>query len=115
MADDGLFAMPGRPTGRHEKAVKHAIEVARARQIVEDVDDGLVSLAIANASALDAAELINSPKAAYPIAQLTGGYLDVLRALAMTPEGRVTEGDDELRDALAQLSTPTVRDAAADE
>ena len=110
MATDSLFDMPGRPAGRHEKAVTAAIEAAKAKQIVDETDAGLVSLAIANAGALDAAELINSPKAAYPIAQLTGGYLDVLRALAMTPEGRIDAADDELREAIADLSTATVRD-----
>ena len=111
MGNDGLFEMPGRPQGRHEKAVLAAIESARQKQIVDETDGGLISLAIANASALDAAELINSPKAAYPIAQLTGGYLDVLRALAMTPEGRIDSADDELREAIADLGAASVRDA----
>lgn len=110
MTADGLFDMPGHAAGRHEKALQRAIEDAKARGVIEEVDDGLVSLALANATALDSAE--RSGKPAYPIAQITGGYLDVLRALAITPEGRVTDADAELRQALEDLGSAEVRDPA---
>ena len=108
---DGLFDLPGHVAGRHEKALQKAIADARDRGVVETIDDGLISLAIANAAALDHAE--RGAKPAYPIAQITGGYLDVLRALAMTPEKRVTDADDELREALAELSAAQVRDPSS--
>ncbi len=111
MTADGLFDLPGHSAGRHEKSLLRAIERAKERGVIEQVDDGLVSLALANAAALDSAERTNKP--AYPIAQLTGGYLDVLRALAMTPEGRVSDADAELRDALEALGTAEVRDPSA--
>lgn len=98
-----------RPAGRHEKMLDEAIAAARDSGRLETVDNGLVSLAIANARALDEAEA--SPKPYYPIAQLTAPYREVLEALRMTPDARETEADNELSRALAELSAPAVRDA----
>lgn len=104
-----LFEMSARPTGRHEKMLLAAVDEARAAGRLEVVDDGLVSLAIANARALDEAEA--SPKPYYPVAQITGPYREVLQSLRMTPDARESEANDELARALADLSTATVRDA----
>lgn len=112
MTGDALFDVPGRmpsEAGRHERALRRAVDVARDRGVLEEIDDGLISLALANAAGLDAAERGKNP--AYPIAQITGGYLDVLRSLAITPEGRVTQADDELTQALAELSKTSMGDA----
>lgn len=98
-----------RPTGRHAAMLETAIEAAKQSGLLEAVDEGLISIARANALALDEAEA--SPKPYYPIAQLTGPYREVLEALQMTPETREAKANDELTQALRELSTPAVRDA----
>lgn len=104
-----LFEIERRPEGRHEKMLLNAIDEARESGRLEAIDDGLVSLAIANARALDEAEA--SPKPYYPIAQITAPYREVLQSLRMTPDARESEANDELNRALAELSAPAVRDA----
>ena len=87
--------------------LEEAIAAARESGLLEAVDGGLLSLARANALALDEAEA--SPKPYYPIAQLTGPYREVLEALQMTPETRESKANDELSAALRELSQPAVR------
>lgn len=98
-----------RPKGRHAAMLETAIEAARKSSLIEAVDEGLISIARANALALDEAEA--SPKPYYPIAQLTGPYREVLEALQMTPETREAKANDELTVALRELSAPAVRNA----
>lgn len=104
--NEPLFTV-GHKAGRHEKMLAKAIEEGRASQRITTLDDGLVSLAIANAAALDAAEA--SGKSFYPVAQLTGPYREVLEALRMTPKERDTDADSALTAAIAELGTATVR------
>ncbi|WKS67968.1 hypothetical protein NLL33_11450 [Corynebacterium accolens] len=105
---DALFEV-SRPKGRHAEMLETAIIAARESGLLEAVDGGLLSIARANALALDEAEA--SPKPYYPIAQLTGPYREVLEALQMTPETREAKANDELTQALRELSQPTVRNA----
>lgn len=104
---DALFEV-SRPKGRHAEMLEVAIAAARESGLLEEVDGGLLSIARANALALDEAEA--SPKPYYPIAQLTGPYREVLEALQMTPETREAKANDELTKALRELSTPAIRD-----
>ena len=104
---DGRFEV-SRPKGRHAEMLEVAIAAARESGLLEEVDGGLLSIARANALALDEAEA--SPKPYYPIAQLTGPYREVLEALQMTPETREAKANDELTKALRELSTPAIRD-----
>lgn len=97
--------------GRHEKMLLNAIEAARDSDRLDATDDGIISLAIANAAALDAAEA--SGKSFYPIAQLTGPYREVLQALRMTPADREEVANDDLNKALEALGTAEVRDTSA--
>ena len=106
MDDNALFEIK-RPKGRHAKMLEDAIKAAMDSGQLEAVDGGMLSLARANALALDEAEA--SPKPYYPIAQLTGPYREVLEALGMTPAQRETKANDELSRALAELARPTVR------
>lgn len=105
--NEPLFTV-GRPEGRHEKMLMNAITAARAAGRLEALDDGIISLAIANAAALDAAEAHG--KSFYPVAQLTGPYREVLEALRMTPADREDTANDELSRAIAELGAAEVRD-----
>lgn len=97
-----------RPSGRHAAMLEKAIEAGREQGRLVDLDEGLLSLARANAVALDDAE---SDRKYYAVAQLTAPYREVLQALKMTPGDREDEANDELNRALADLSAATVRDA----
>lgn len=85
-----------------------AIQEGRDSNLLTTLDDGLISLALANAAALDAAE--SSGKSFYPVAQLTGPYREVLEALRMTPKERDDQANDALTDAIRSLSTAEIRD-----
>lgn len=95
---------------RHAQMLEVAINAARESGILEDIDEGLISIARANARALDNAEALGK-KGGYLVSNLTGPYREVLQALRMTPENRRTEANDEFSQALAALSSPTVRNA----
>lgn len=106
--DPALFTV-AHEAGRHEKMLSRALDAARAEGRIHLADEGIVSLAIANAAALDAAEA--SGKSFYPVAQITGPYREVLEALRMTPADREEEANSELNDALAALGRAEIRDA----
>lgn len=94
---------------RHSEMLEAAIDAARDAGLLETLDEALVSIARANARALDSAEALGK-KGGYLIANLTGPYREVLEQLRMTPKDRNTEADNDLSTALAALSTPSVRD-----
>ncbi|QNQ90872.1 hypothetical protein GP475_09640 [Corynebacterium poyangense] len=98
-----LFELPADPPGRHEKLLTRAIEAAEETGVIEEIDSAMISLALANAHALDKAEKMkNGP---YAISSITGPYREVLTSLRMTPETRNNEANDELAQALAALDT----------
>lgn len=99
-----------RPDGRHAKMLEAAIDAAHREDRLCAIDEGLLSLARANATALDLAEADGKY---YAIAQLTAPYREVLEALRMTPGDREVDADDALASALAELSTATARDTTA--
>lgn len=94
---------------RHSEMLESAIDAAREAGLLETLDEALVSIARANARALDSAEALGK-KGGYLIANLTGPYREVLEQLRMTPKDRNTDADNDLAAALAALSTPSVRD-----
>lgn len=94
---------------RHSEMLEAAIADARERGLLETLDEALVSIARANARALDSAEALGK-KGGYLIANLTGPYREVLEQLRMTPKDRNNDADNDLTAALAALSTPSVRD-----
>lgn len=92
--------IPRRPAGRHEQQLDRAIEHAQQSGAVDDLDAGLVSLARANAWALDEAEANGLP---YAVANLTPPFREVLAELGLTPAARNTANDNALNDALNKL------------
>lgn len=101
--NEALFdvSKPARSPGRHEKDLDATIEAARTADMVVDLDDALISLARGLAWALDEAELDGKP---YAIAQIAGPYREVLESLRLTPINRMTEANDDLSRALAELA-----------
>lgn len=95
---------------RHVDMLEVAITAARDSAVLEDIDEALISVARANARALDTAEAMGR-KGGYLIANLTGPYREVLAQLRMTPADRNKEATDDFADAIAALGTPSVRDA----
>ena len=114
-SDDQLALVPIAPATaefgtRHAEMLETALAAAREHGLLDPLDEALVSVARANARALDAAEA-QGEKSCYAIANLTGPYREVLAELRMTPTNRKEEANDELNRALAELSAPSVRDA----
>ena len=107
MSETPLFDI-ARPSGRHAKMLEAAIEAGKAEGRLLAIDEAMLSLARANAVALDDAE---ADRKYYATAQLTAPYREVLQALKMTPEDREVEANDQLNRALAEISAHTVRDA----
>ena len=95
---------------RHVDMLEIAIDAARESGMIEAIDEALISVARANARALDTAEAMGK-KGGYLIANLTGPYREVLAQLRMTPADRNKDADDDLAAALAALGTPSIRDA----
>ena len=108
MSQHSLFDPSEVPTQTtYQDQLTTAIKRARHDGYIDNLDEGLVSLAMANAVALDQAV---TDRKVYAIPQITAPYLEVLRALKLTPESRDTQADDALTQALAELSRPTVCD-----
>lgn len=103
-----LFEPAPPKAGRHERMLNRALAAAEKDGRLLDVDAGLISLAIANAFALDRAELTKN--APYAISNVTGPYREVLQALGMTPDQRKEEANDEFARAVEALSETTIRD-----
>ncbi|HCD1553126.1 hypothetical protein HMPREF3153_09695 [Corynebacterium sp. HMSC06C06] len=99
---NALFNITSAPRepGRHEQALDDTLAAARDAQLVDDIDDALISIARANAWALDAAEAEGKP---YAVAQVSGPYREVLESLRLTPADRKADANDELNRALAEL------------
>lgn len=93
---------------RHVDMLEEAISAAREAQVLEKIDSGLLSIARANARALDTAEAMGK-KGGYLISNLTGPYREVLSELRMTPANRNQEANNELSEAIAALSAPALR------
>ncbi|WJZ03465.1 hypothetical protein [Corynebacterium freiburgense] len=113
MNQPALFTPADVPTGdRHAQMLETAIAQARRDGYLETLDEAAVSLARANARALDQAE---ADRKYYAIAQLSGPYMELLREMKLIPSARNTDADDAITQALAALSTPTIRHASADD
>ena len=91
---------PSRGPGRHEKMVRKALSTAEEKGILDDTDGAGVSLALANAWALDAAEYDNQP---FAVAQLTAPFIELLEKIGLIT---VNGGDDNdaLTAALSELA-----------
>lgn len=107
-SDQGeLFATAELPHGtRHSEMLERAILHAHRDGLISDLDEAALSLARANAMALDQAE---ADRKYYAIAQLSGPYLEILTALKLHPSAREEDATDAITEALAALSTPEIR------
>lgn len=93
---------------RHVDMLEEAIAAAREAHVLEKIDSALLSIARANARALDTAEAMGK-KGGYLISSLTGPYREVLSELRMTPANRNEEATNGLSEAIAALSAPAIR------
>lgn len=87
--------------GRHSEAMDTAIEAARSRELVDDIDKGLLTVLRSGAWALDVLELENRP---YGPAKLINPMVEALREAHLTPESRAQETNDAVSTLLNKLS-----------
>lgn len=101
---DSLFPTPTqqrRPPGRHESMLVDVVAAARAEGRITNADNALVSLALANAWALD--EIEQSGKVGL-IGNVTAPYREVLEKLKLTPAESDAAAADSFARAVAALS-----------
>lgn len=87
--------------GRHSEAMDTAIDAARSRDLVDDVDKGLLTVLRSGAWALDSLE---ASEHHYGIAKLMLPMVDALREARMTPESRQVAADDAVATLLEELN-----------
>lgn len=87
--------------GRHSDAMDIAIDAARARDLVDDVDLGLLTVLRSGAWALDALEASDHH---YGPAKIITPMVDALREARMTPESRQAASDDAVTQLLEELN-----------
>lgn len=101
MSQEKLFDLDKtRPAGRHEIMLDRALSAAADAQKIDALDSGLVSLAMANAWALDEIEAQGKVNL---IGTVTAPYREVLEELSLTPSTRSKEANDEFAQAVAAL------------
>ncbi|WP_241875285.1 hypothetical protein, partial [Corynebacterium diphtheriae] len=103
MSQEKLFDFnpPQSGPGRHERLLQKALDSATESHALADADAGLISLALANAWALDQIE--DQGKVSL-IGNITGPYREVLEALSLTPTTRNEAANDSFAAALAALA-----------
>jgi len=100
--DAALFPMPAGRRGRVERAVDESVRRARAQNQISDLDQALVTLARAQARAVDVAE---NARDVWALARAGGELRETLIRLRLDPTSRgVTR--DGLADFLAALGSP---------
>ena len=87
--------------GRHGVAMDTALDAARERGALDDVDNGLATVLRAGATALDMLESQNRP---YGPAKLIDPLVNALREARMTPDSRGGETDDAIKEFLADMA-----------
>lgn len=93
--------------GRHSEAMDRALNAARQSDAVDDVDDGLATVLRAGAWSLDAFEKQNKP---YGPTKIIDQMVVALREAHMTPDSRAQATDDNIKELLHGLGTPTTGD-----
>jgi hypothetical protein len=107
-SDEALFALPAGRRGRVESAVNKAVRRASLDKQLTEVDVALVTLARAQARAVDVAE---AGRDVWALARVGGELRETLTRLRLDPTSRGGPRDS-LADFLAQLATPTAADPA---
>ena len=87
--------------GRHSEAMDTAISAARSRDLVDDVDKGLLTVLRSGAWALDSLE---ASEHHYGTAKLIVPMVEALREARMTPESRQMAADDAVASLLQELN-----------
>ncbi len=106
--DKGLFALPAGRRGRVESAVNKAITAARRQNLVDDLDGALITLARAQARAVDVAE---AARDVWALSRAGGELRESLIRLRLDPTSRGAFRDD-VAGFLADLAKPTAGDPA---
>src|SRR5262245_39821627 len=106
--DEGLFRLPAAGRGRVEKAVNSAILAARKESTLGPLDDGLITLARAQARAVDVAE---AARDVWALARVSSELRESLIRLRLDPTSRGASRD-QLADLLRSLGEPTPGDPA---
>lgn len=105
--DDSVFNVNTKAQahrGRISTEVEAAFTAARAADLVTDVDRALMAVVRHGAWAMDNFEASNKP---YGAAKLTQPVVEALRELGLTPASRADATDEDLRELLQQIATPT--------
>lgn len=90
--------------GRHSQMLESAIAEAKQKQLLDAVDEAMLSVARAAAFGLDYAEA--HPKASYAISHLLGPYREALAELQMTPASRADAQADVFTELLGGIGEP---------
>ena len=87
--------------GRHSEAMDTAISAAQSRDLVDDVDKGLLTVLRSGAWALDSLE---ASEHHYGTSKLIAPMVEALREARMTPESRQVAADDAVASLLQELN-----------
>ncbi|MDK8887597.1 hypothetical protein QP992_00370 [Corynebacterium ulcerans] len=87
--------------GRHSEAMDRSIAAAKAADLIDDIDDGILTVLRSGAWALDALESQNRP---YGPAKLIDPMINALREARLTPDSRAVATDDAISDLLMELN-----------
>lgn len=88
--------------GRHSRAMAGALNAARTGGHLDAIDDGLASVLLSGAWALDSFEAQNKP---YGPSKMVPAMVEALREARMTPDSRQTETEDRIADLVKELAT----------
>lgn len=89
--------------GRHSDAMDRAIAAARSGDLLDDVDDGLLTVLRSAAWSLDSFEAQNKP---YGPSKLLDPLVNALREAHLTPDSRAEATDDSIKELLHDLAAP---------
>lgn len=87
--------------GRHSTAMASALDRAKQDGLLADVDDGLATVLLAGAWALDSFEAQNKP---YGPSKMMEPMLNALQAAGMTPDARGTQTDNHIQELLERMN-----------
>ncbi|MCT1804393.1 hypothetical protein M3B20_01410 [Corynebacterium sanguinis] len=95
--------------GRHSAAMDRAITAATDRDLLDDVDEGILTVLRAAAWSLDSFESQNKP---YGPSKLIDPLVNALREAHLTPDSRAESTDEAIKELLHDLGTAATSDAA---
>jgi hypothetical protein len=108
--DAPLFPLKAVRAGRVERAVNDAVRRARADELISSLDDAMVTLARAQARAVDVAE---AARDVWALARAGGELRETLIRLRLDPTSRGVVTRDGMAEFLADIRRPTDPDPAS--